>query len=231
MELDTVEQWQALIEHSSDLITVLDENGVIQFQGPSTEQILGYQPTDRIGKTAFEYVHPDDREHVMTTFAKVTESPGEMTERVEYRYRHADGSWVWLESVGTNRVDTDLGGFVINSRDVTERKEYEKELEALATELETLNQVLRHDIRNDMTVILAWASLLEGHVDDGGQSHLERILRSGEHVVELTDIAREYVETVTSDEVEVKPTPLRPLLESELALRRESFPAATFPAT
>lgn len=228
MELDTVDQWQALIEHSSDLITVLDENGVIQFQSPSTEHILGYHPTERVGERAFEQFHPDDRERVVTTFTDVIESPGETTERVEYRYRHADGSWVWLESIGSNRMDTVLGGFVINSRDITDRKQYEKQLEALTTELETLNQVLRHDIRNDMAVILAWASLLEDHVDEDGQDHLNRILKSGEHVVELTDIAREYVEALRTDEVELKPVPLRPLLESELALRQESFPRATF---
>jgi PAS domain S-box-containing protein len=111
--------------------------------------------------------------------------------------------------------------------DITERKQHERELERINEELEILNRVVRHDIRNDMAVVLGWAELLEDHVDESGADYLEKVLTSGEHIVELTEIARDYVETVTSDEpVDVKPTPLRSVVGTEITLRQESYPAA-----
>ncbi len=89
--------------------------------------------------------------------------------------------------------------------------------------------MVRHDIRNDMGIILGWGELLEEHVGAEGQEYLRKILASGNHIVELTEIARDYVETLTGEkELTVEPTPVRPILETELALRRESFPKAVF---
>ncbi|MCF2207925.1 HAMP domain-containing histidine kinase [Halobacterium salinarum] len=106
--------------------------------------------------------------------------------------------------------------------DITDQKHREQELELL-------NRIIRHDIRNDMAVVLGWAELLEDHVDDEGCEYLQKILASGEHVVELTETAREYVETVVSDEeVTVEPVPLGSVLETELSVCEESFPEAEF---
>jgi signal transduction histidine kinase len=110
-----------------------------------------------------------------------------------------------------------------------ERKCYQERLQETTEELEALNRIVRHDIRNDMGIILGWAEYLEAHVDEAGQEHLRKILTSGEHVVELTEVAREYIEVLTSEDgLTVTPTPLRTTFETELNLRRESFPEAEF---
>src|SRR6056297_2380448 len=117
-------------------------------------------------------------------------------------------------------------------RDVTERSRYEERLTEVNEQLEMLNRVVRHDIRNDMNIILGWAEMLEGNVGEEGREHLEYILASAEHVVELTTIAREYVETLSTDhEFDLNAISLRSILETELALRRESFPEAEFVTT
>ncbi|WP_235271425.1 HAMP domain-containing sensor histidine kinase [Halorubrum saccharovorum] len=106
--------------------------------------------------------------------------------------------------------------------DITEQQGREQELELL-------NRIVRHDIRNDMAVVLGWMELLEDHVDDEGKEYLQKILASGEHVVELTEIAHDYVETVVSnEELAVEPISLRSALTTELSLREESFPQAEF---
>ncbi len=106
--------------------------------------------------------------------------------------------------------------------DITEQKHREQELEIL-------NRVVRHDVRNDMAIMLGWAEMLEEHVDDDGEPSLQHILESGKHIVEVTEIARDYVETLsTNDELTVESVSLCSVLESELALRKESFPEATF---
>lgn len=80
-----------------------------------------------------------------------------------------------------------------------------------------------------MAVMLGWAELLEGHIDEGGDEYLKNILTSGEHIVELTEIARDYVGTVVSDdEMALKPVPIRTTLTTELSLCEESFPETEF---
>jgi PAS domain S-box-containing protein len=121
-------RYQALIEHSSDLITILDENGVFRYTSPATENVLGYEPEALIGEPSFEMVHPDDRATVTDAFARMTEDPS-VTPSVSYRLRHGNGEWRHLESKGTNRLDDPaIEGYVINTRDVTDRVEAERQL-------------------------------------------------------------------------------------------------------
>ncbi|WP_231187014.1 PAS domain S-box protein [Haladaptatus sp. DYF46] len=120
---------KALIEHSHDLVTLIDEGGIIRYESPSVER-LGYDPDDLVGETAFDYIHPDDRAHVVETFYRAVENP-EISPTITYRFRHADGSWRYLETTGENHVATaDVEGLVLNSRDVTEllgmREEHEE---------------------------------------------------------------------------------------------------------
>ncbi|QKY19255.1 PAS domain S-box protein [Halolamina sp. CBA1230] len=120
------ERYRAFVEQSNDILTVLDTNGIYQYQSPSAERVFGYDPESLVGDTAFEYVHPEDREKVLERFAELAHgSAGNID--VEYRFRHADGSWCWVESRGIQQPpDSVIDGFVINSRDVTERKRHEQ---------------------------------------------------------------------------------------------------------
>jgi PAS domain S-box-containing protein len=127
---------KALIEHSHDLVTLIDEQGIIQYESPSVER-LGYDPDELVGEAAFDYIHPDDRPHVVETFYRAVENP-EISPTITYRFRHADGSWRYLETTGENHVTTvDVEGLVLNSRDVTEllgMKEEHEEILARMTD-------------------------------------------------------------------------------------------------
>lgn len=226
---DVVADWQSLVEQTSDLITVIDAAGTIRYENPATERILGFAPGERVGESAFDFIHPEDRDQAVESFSAAVESDQLTTGRVEFRYQDADGDWVWLESIGNNRPNSGVDGFVIVSRDVTQRKEYERQLESLSTELDTLNRILRHDIRNDMAVILGWGEMLYEHVDEQGTPILDRMLTSGEHIVELTTIARDYAKTL-GREGQITPEPVRvqPVLRDEVARREEAYPHATF---
>ncbi len=118
----------SLLEHSSDRLSVLDERGRYQFVSPTVERELGHDPADLLGSSAFEYVHPADREEVQELFEQIREEPGR-THTAEYRLRDAEGDWRWIESRGTNRLDDPgVEGIVVNSREVTERRERERQL-------------------------------------------------------------------------------------------------------
>lgn len=135
------DQYQAFVEHSSDVITVLDDSGTIRYLSPSIEQILGYRPAALLGDSAFEYIHPDEREFVARRFLDIAGRSETVTETVEYRMRNADDEWVWIETTGTNRRITGIDGFVFTSRNITDRKQREREIDDTRRQYET---ILRH---------------------------------------------------------------------------------------
>src|SRR6185437_1895779 len=114
--------FRLLVESGADIVTVLDATGTIRYVSPALEMMLGYQPEDVLGKSAFAFVHPDDRESVENAFRRVVSGPPRGP-RVELRCRHRDGSWKIVESVGVNLLaDPDVAGIGVTLRDVTERK-------------------------------------------------------------------------------------------------------------
>lgn len=113
--------------HSTDLLTLLDERGVIHYESPAIERLYGYDQDELIGEQVAEYFHPEDRERVMAAFQAVIEGEAHHTENIEYRHLMADGSYRWIESVASSNP-TPEGHYVVNSRDISERKEREREL-------------------------------------------------------------------------------------------------------
>jgi diguanylate cyclase (GGDEF)-like protein/PAS domain S-box-containing protein len=130
---ESEERYRALAQKSSDIVTLLGIDGTLRYQSPSVERTLGYRPEEMVGENAFDYVHPEDLRRVRSAFLRGLNHP-DLHPTVEYRFRHKDGSWVWLESVGTNLIDDPkVGEFVVNSRDITERKTLQERLKYQAT--------------------------------------------------------------------------------------------------
>lgn len=120
-------------------------------------------------------------------------------------------------------------GYLLTFDDVTEEERYRRKLEEKNHQLETLNRVVRHDIRNGMTVIQGWAEMLEGHVDEDGEEALHRVIRKSEDVINLTEIVRDLVESMAGgEEVELKEIELHPHPTREIEVARESHPHAVF---
>ncbi|WP_049981950.1 sensor histidine kinase [Halolamina rubra] len=120
-------------------------------------------------------------------------------------------------------------GKLVTITDVTDQEAYRRRLEEKTEQLEALNRVVRHDIRNDMAVIRGWAETLPPHVDEEGQEALDRVLRKADHVISLTETTREFVESLSGERApDPGPTDLRRHLETELNAVRESFPDAEF---
>ena len=120
--------FRALIENGTEVITILDSDGTIRYESPTLERVLGYTPEELVGRNAFDYVHPEDREHALAALQRRLEIPG-MGPALEIRFRHGDGSWRWLEVRGNNLLaDPHIAGLVINSHDITDRKRAEERL-------------------------------------------------------------------------------------------------------
>ncbi len=125
-------RFRVLTESTIDLISVVDADGTISYQSGALRTLLGFDPADTVGKSVFELVHRDDIEHVRAAFRRILEARS-LTEPVEFRLRHRDGSWRTFESLGTNCLtNPHIRGIVWNSRDVTDRKVIQQRIQHLA---------------------------------------------------------------------------------------------------
>ena len=177
------ERFRTLVQNSTDIINIINADGITRYVSPSIERVLGYPPGTRVGLNLFGEAHPEDSDGILQVFADLLRSPRK-TIVTEYRFRHANGSWVWLESTAQNLLDDpSVHGIVVNSRDVTERKNAEqqqreslRQLEkALADLQETQRQVIQqerlralgqmasgiaHDFNNTLAHIVGYIDLL-----------------------------------------------------------------------
>ncbi len=144
---DSEERFRALVQNSSDIITILEADGNIRYKSPSVEQIAGYKPEELVGKNVFDDLHPEDIPEVRAALAQLIQKPGVLVS-IECRFRHANGSWIFLESVCNNLLnDANIKGVIVNSRDITQRKQ----LEAIA-----LSRKQESDFLENASIGLHW---------------------------------------------------------------------------
>ncbi len=118
--------YKALIENALDVVTILDGSGTVMYSSPSGERVLGYSQSDIEGRNVFEFVHPDDVGTILDIFAS-GKAIRQSTARAEFRFRHKNGEWLNMESIGRNLLDDpSINGIIVNSRDITERKNLEQ---------------------------------------------------------------------------------------------------------
>ena len=143
------QRFRALVEHSSDIIVVVNLEGIITYINPSVERVLGFKAEERIGANVFELVHPDDMKFkfLADSFNILARDTNAPVIQGEIHLRHKDGSWRTLEAVGSNLVHNNvIEAVIINYRDITERKKTEETLketlESLRKSIATTIQVL-----------------------------------------------------------------------------------------
>jgi PAS domain S-box-containing protein len=155
---DSEERFRLLVQHSSDIITVLTPEGSVLYSSPSLENVLGYAPAERVGKHIFvtALVHPEDVGAKKAMLRQAVEHPDELV-RAEFRLRHKDGRWRRIEAVARNLLhDPRIGGIVANYRDVTEHKDYEQRKDDFIS-------IAAHELRTPLTSVQR-RGLARGHV-------------------------------------------------------------------
>ncbi len=171
-------RFEALIEHSTDIITVVDATGVINYESPAVERVLGHHPDELVGENAFEFIHPDDVERAVGTFTAALEADETGTERERYRFRHADGRWIWLETVGSSHETSVLDGVVLNTRDISEQKRRELALERYETMVNQSGDLIyAADADGRLTTVNEAAARFVGYpADELVGSHVSQVL-------------------------------------------------------
>lgn len=123
--LNSEKRFRSLVQNGSDMIKILDTEGVFTFSSPSVEKVLGYTNEAIIGHSTFDFIHPDDLPDIYRHF-EIIKKTG-YHEIPYFRFKNAQGEWRWLETKLTNLLaDPAVKGIVSNSRDVTEKKKTEE---------------------------------------------------------------------------------------------------------
>ena len=121
-------RFRALIEHSADVVATLAADGTVLYVSPAVSRVLGYQPEEMVGHSAFEWLHPDHQATVADIFGQVLQQPGAPFS-LEVRFRAKDGKWRWFSGTGVNLLaEPSVQAIVVNYRDITERKQAEEQL-------------------------------------------------------------------------------------------------------
>ena len=124
--LESEEKFRYLVKNSNDVFVKIDENGKETYVSDSVERITGFSPAEIIWHSGFEFIHPDDIDHMSKSLSKLLKIPGG-TIRDEYRHQRKGGGWVHLEAIGENYLhEPSVRGIVLNVRDITERKQAER---------------------------------------------------------------------------------------------------------
>ena len=114
-------QHRAIVEHGFDMVGLVDEQGVYTYVGGATQRTLGYAPAEMVGRSGFEFMHPDDRPMAEACFGLLAGGQS-MVSIPDFRFRTASGEWRWLETCVNVNAQAGPKSYVVNSRDVTERK-------------------------------------------------------------------------------------------------------------
>jgi len=135
------ERFRALIEHSHDAITMLAADGTVLYDSPPIARILGYGHLERIGRSVFDFVHPDQRQGMADGFIKFTQQPGAVAPS-EVLFLHKDGTPRWIEGIRSNLLHKPaIRAVLVNYRDVTERKRAEETVKHLNLTLRAIRNV------------------------------------------------------------------------------------------
>ncbi|SNR35808.1 PAS domain S-box protein [Halorubrum vacuolatum] len=165
-------RYEAMLEYSPDLIVVLDEDGTVDYQSPPSP-LFDWEPRSLVGETPFEQIHPEDRSRVIDHFERVIAAPEEI-DKIELRAEDVNGEWHWVESRAQNFIGREpVDGILAVMRDISERKEYEQELERQTAELEAQYRYLFEEA----PIMMVLTRTVDGEpiVDDCNQRFADRL--------------------------------------------------------
>ncbi|MGM0606184.1 MAG: sensor histidine kinase [Halobacteriota archaeon] len=195
-DASVAERCCAFVDSTTDIFTHIRSDGEMTYV-TDTEEMLGRSRKEFLETSLVEYIHPNDSDRAIAAFESALEA--ESTASVELRFRHGDGHWIWIESsCSPIPSEYDLEGVVTVTRDITERKRREEELEATKAKLERSNEKLRrqnrrldrfasvvsHDLLNPLSVAAGRLRLARAVCDN---EHLEAMAKPLDRMAQMID--------------------------------------------
>ena len=211
-------------QHAGHGVLIADTDGTIEYVNEGFESQSGYTSEEVVG-TNPRILKSGEHDEAFYEELWNTITAGDVWDGTVINSRKDGNRYVIEQTIApVEGPNGEITQFIAVNHEITELRELEESLRQQREQLDVLNRVLRHDIRNDINVVVAWGEMLEDDVTANGQEKLNRILRAGRHVVELTNVARDLSETIHGDGMpDLKPISLRQILSEELEKRRETF--------
>jgi two-component system, cell cycle sensor histidine kinase and response regulator CckA len=216
------DRYRLLVENSADMITLQDRQGLITFASPAVTRVLGYEPTEVLGRKLRDFVHEDDVKTLLVALDEVL-AHGLTPLITGLRFRHRDGTWRIVEGSAARVVESDgTVGLLTTGRDITDRVQLEAQLHR-AQKLEAVGRLaggVAHDFNDLLTVILGYSNLL---LDQLGENRVlyqevDEIKRAADRAATLT----QQLLTVGRRQVlSLRPVDLNPLIEAHVDTLRQ----------
>jgi len=182
------ERFRALVQNSSDVISIIARDGLIRYQTPSIARIFGYDPTALVGTSLTELLHPDDVPHTHAFLAQAASQAG-ITAPIILRVRHRNGTWLPTETIVTNLLhDRIVHGMVLTTRDISERLGRDA-AEAANRAKSTFLTNMSHELRTPLNAIIGYSELIHEQAHALGQTTFaraaENIRTAGKHLLAI----------------------------------------------
>ena len=225
---DNEERYRAIIEHSNDIVAVVDRDGVVLYRNAPEPNPLGYEVDEDRGCSLLDFVHPKDVGTVTEALRSILDTPEGRTHGI-HRYRHKDGSWRHIAWSARNALGVPgIEGIIVNARDVTCVRELEAQL-LQARKMEAIGQLaggIAHDFNNILGGILGFTGfLVEDLPPDSAQRRFAlKILKASERA---RDLVQQIVAFSRMGSVERRPCDLVQIIQDTRELLRPSLPSST----
>jgi PAS domain S-box-containing protein len=222
--------YRLLADHSIDMIVRAGLDGVRHYVSPACRRLLGYEPKELVGTRSSDFIHPDDRADALSLRRRLDSGDRQVT--TTYRVRRKDGHYIWVESSRRVFVDPVDGEAKIIGlvRDITERKQFELELQAAKLLAEDANEAksrfladMSHELRTPLNAVIGFSDLISRATlgplgNPGYQEYAEEIRKGGEHLLELINEVLDHAKA-SSGRLELQEDLVDPRVVMDFAVR------------
>lgn len=213
-----LERYELLVNNSPDEILHISADGKVLAANDAASAAYQEEPEELIGQNLESLLPADIGENRIEHGREALTDGTAKTFQDSFNQKHFHNI---AAPVGSG---TDRTSFQLISRDITEQKRHEQELQVRSEKLELINRIVRHDIKNDIQLLTSWTEILSEYVEQEGEQYVSRIHKTCEHIEELTIISRDFVDSIADEEAsELEPVGLRHILQNEIDKKRRAF--------